>query len=911
MKKIYIFFLLLFMIFAAYQEKAISWEIVSHKQMSENAFSISQLTYFFKDKLGYNLASKQFEGPTHSEDKWTIEEFYTTQSKTALDWVLHGSGAEDEYLARKHLVHYYNNIRSVNHFYNPFWDNRGIYPYPDDGWGHDWNYQRGGLYDDLLELGIWRGKPLMEWAYNGCPETPPISEFTRSEDNYFSWVYARKYFYSALSGDSTEIDGVGGVEGKINMTEQERGRCFALLFRTLGQLVHLLQDTGMPEHTRNDAHPLSSVNGFELDATKHNFNSPDWVCVIPWQSLVKSDNPVLDFFDANRSGEGYSLVSSTGLAEFSTYNFLTKDSIADNLMYDYCAPDCEPYGHERHRFFTSPRINENLFTLEQGYRYDTYYYWSGQVIDPLAISGTQAFRLAKRRWYNNVLLMYGWRDYTTEDPRIWDGYLNVLIPKCIGYSAALLNYFFRGDMDIKKAKVRLGPGLTITGIDCEVRNATILNEQEQTIEPFESGTIDISCQYSLDGQEDPNYVVVNEVYTISDASDVINSEYVSISVTLPDDNIIPYGAKDLSFTLVFRGKLGNEEDAVAARRYLFSSRIAYTFQPGGSGNESNIFTIAPDGSDSKQITNSVYSDRSFYSSPSWSPDGAKLAFSKELCTDPDPTGECSGEYWSMNIDLIDLISATPYPGNKAITLHLPSDSGSWMIGPALWGASFSPDGNQLVAIATGYARWDGALVVFETATGDWSFINSWEYWKNKSVKNSPPVWSPKGDKIAYHVYEENVPDVGYVLRQDICLINPDGTEDQWLTYDNHNNAYPAWSPDGNWIIFVSDRDGEGYLDIWIMDSMGQNMQKVRDCGPDCYSPTFSPDGLKIAFKQGENIYTINLDGSDLTQVTFSGNYTGQPVWSPFIISNAASHICVGAPNMLWSDYCFSDRNELA
>ncbi|SPD73176.1 hypothetical protein PITCH_A1710025 [uncultured Desulfobacterium sp.] len=29
------------------------------------------------------------------------------------------------------------------------------------------------------------------------------------------------------------------------------------------------------------------------------------------------------------------------------------------------------------------------------------------------------------------------------------------------------------------------------------------------------------------------------------------------------------------------------------------------------------------------------------------------------------------------------------------------------------------------------------------------------------------------------------------------------------------------------------------------------------------------------------------------------------------LNNAASHICVGAPNMLWSDYCFSDRNELA
>ncbi|SPD74216.1 conserved hypothetical protein [uncultured Desulfobacterium sp.] len=31
----------------------------------------------------------------------------------------------------------------------------------------------------------------------------------------------------------------------------------------------------------------------------------------------------------------------------------------------------------------------------------------------------------------------------------------------------------------------------------------------------------------------------------------------------------------------------------------------------------------------------------------------------------------------------------------------------------------------------------------------------------------------------------------------------------------------------------------------------------------------------------------------------------------WLIIKAASHICVGAPNMLWSDYCFSDRNELA
>jgi hypothetical protein len=85
------------------------------------------------------------------------------------------------------------------------------------------------------------GKPSPRWIYDGCPISPPNSYFTRGSDNNFSWQMARKYYYAAVSGDSTEIDGIGGIVGKVNMNEMERDRAFAYLFRSLGQVMHLVQ----------------------------------------------------------------------------------------------------------------------------------------------------------------------------------------------------------------------------------------------------------------------------------------------------------------------------------------------------------------------------------------------------------------------------------------------------------------------------------------------------------------------------------------------------------------------------------------------------------------------------------------------------------------------------------------------
>ena len=573
---------------------ASAWDIKSHQEISGQAINISQLAQYLENELGLSFSSKRFSGPGHSENKITTEEFGPEKSYTVSEWLLHGSEAEDELLKWFKMLYYIQrkDLRADNHYYNPFWDNSIIYPYPypdfaEPGSDEDWSFQQGGLYDlfgsTATGWDLWAGKPSTRWGYNGCKdangniESPPYSDFTRSDDNYFSWVYARKYFYAALSGDSTELDGVGGIVGEINMDENERNRCFALLFRSIGQLMHLVQDTANPEHTRNDAHPTSGTLwfGFEYYGDQQNLSNPSWSSpVIPWKLIVKSDNPFFDFIDSNRSGGGYSSSASTGMAEFSNYNFFSLDSIADNIMYDYCEPDCEPHGHERHRFFTHPRINETRFALEQGFIHNTYYYLSEPITDPLGIYPSTSVKLAKRKWYTGKLLMYGWRDYTTADKKIHNDYFSVLIPKSIGYSSALLDYFFRGKLEISAPDefvYSIIDGSTsphlFTHLKAKLKNATpneeMLDGTILAVAKYKKRT-----DYQPDLSTDPPAAASRETdfsYSVSAPIGITTLSPVAAEEFLFDfsANPIPAGITDLYLQVIFRGTLGKESDAIA------------------------------------------------------------------------------------------------------------------------------------------------------------------------------------------------------------------------------------------------------------------------------------------------------------------------------------------------------------
>jgi WD40 repeat protein len=124
-----------------------------------------------------------------------------------------------------------------------------------------------------------------------------------------------------------------------------------------------------------------------------------------------------------------------------------------------------------------------------------------------------------------------------------------------------------------------------------------------------------------------------------------------------------------------------------------------------------------------------------------------------------------------------------------------------------------------------------------------------------------PAVSPDGKKIAY--VARNVEGTEY-----IWIMNADGT--------GHTQYYegrePAWTPDGQKLVFSSRRAGRS--EIWIMEGDGLNLSRltISTAGEEYLQPAVCPDGRRVAFvsdKSGNwDIWVMNLDGSGMQQLTY-------------------------------------------
>lgn len=201
---------------------------------------------------------------------------------------------------------------------------------------------------------------------------------------------------------------------------------------------------------------------------------------------------------------------------------------------------------------------------------------------------------------------------------------------------------------------------------------------------------------------------------------------------------------------------------------------------------------------------------------------------------------------------------------------------------------WSPDGKRIVFASD--RSGDGEIYVMDADGTDVLRLT------HRDGYDADPAWSPDGSKIAFCTDRDG--------NQEIYVMDVDGSNPRNLS--NHpasDCATPSWSPDGKKLTFVSTRDGdwknrpEDNYEIYVMNADGSGQTRLTHSpGYDLSTgQAWTPDGEQIIFcSSGEHpynpegvdiyanfdIYRIDADGKNLTQLTFSHEEDSYPFLSP-------------------------------
>ena len=524
-----------------------------------------------------------------------------------------------------------NIYRLFNHFYDPYLDAPGIL-----------------------------GNKTPVWAIEG-------TDFWGNHRNHFSVADAKEAMFRAATLKTLVNGQLANINAPANLvganSEDIRKAYWATVFRSLGDISHLLHDMAQPQHTRIEGHAgrgclgsllclTGNTSFFEkylearatgeesfklLEYAYQNLPNPnpgqDGSIPIISLDLTYDGYPIPRFngyYDYYRSaGTGNSSFSGTGLANFSNMNFYTAINNVDPCYSDRPQP-VYPRPPK-----CSAQLNADSKTTIEKIPVEDIRDISGQsvkvtsevqdaslelydypVTDNLSPT-TQKARVTSLSIFNQFLAdngdgnqAFSLNYYNYNDQADW------LLPRAVSYTAGLIDYFFRGNMEISLPK---------EGVYSVVDHADFAPPNEATdpvdgLRGFDkikltlkntSGITDATGSYYKEAMSNGKLVAVlkfhrNLIYTDDldgelemgesadeffatysweeemvtsnpvDLTSLANGESAEFTFQFPDKGQMPINAvSDVTLSVVFKGTLGSETDAVVVSTQKLISPPTY------------------------------------------------------------------------------------------------------------------------------------------------------------------------------------------------------------------------------------------------------------------------------------------------------------------------------------------------